>query len=132
MPKNYYVILGIPTNASLEQIRSAYRQQVKELHPDHYGEDSAPFRAVQEAYNVLSDPEMRRSYDRDLQNEQERLRSRFVHRTSAHTGRAPIEEITPSQRPVVEEVFVRRPHQVDAHSIEEAFQRLFDRFFRFF
>lgn len=131
MLKNYYVILGIPTDASLEQIRSAYRQQVKELHPDHYGEDSGPFREVQEAYKVLSDSERRRNYDRDLQKQQQRHRGN-VGRTPDPFGSAPIEEVTPSRRPVVEEVFEHPPRAQRAQSVEEAFQELLDRFFRFF
>jgi molecular chaperone DnaJ len=62
--KNYYLILGIEPNATPEQIRTAYRRQVKDLHPDYYGTDSGPFRDLQEAYEVLSDPERRQGYDR--------------------------------------------------------------------
>ena len=61
--KNYYLILGVPPDASVEQIRGAYRRQAKELHPDYYGQDSKPFLALQEAYAVLSDPVQRRAYD---------------------------------------------------------------------
>lgn len=66
MAKNYYLILGINPDATPEQIKSAYRQQVKKLHPDYYGQDSGPFRAVQEAYDVLSDPARRQAYDDEL------------------------------------------------------------------
>ena len=53
----------MPT-ATLEEIRSAYRKRAKQYHPDHFGHDSAAFRNVQEAYDVLSDPANRASYDR--------------------------------------------------------------------
>lgn len=61
--KNYYLVLGVSPDATLEQIRGAYREQAKELHPDHYGPDSKPFIDLQEAYAVLSDPAQRRAYD---------------------------------------------------------------------
>ncbi len=43
--------LGVPRNADEEEIRSAYREQVKEVHPDHGGEEEA-FRELQEAYTA--------------------------------------------------------------------------------
>jgi DnaJ-class molecular chaperone len=67
MAKNYYLILGLDNDATQEQIKSAYREKAKQSHPDHSGEDSEPFLAVQEAYNVLSDPKRRRAYDRRRQ-----------------------------------------------------------------
>lgn len=62
MPKNYYVVLGLNTTASPRQIKDAYRRLAKELHPDRSGLESEPFREVQEAYGVLSDPIQRRHY----------------------------------------------------------------------
>lgn len=67
MPKNYYIILGIPKNSSQEDIRTAYRRLAKEFHPDCYGKNQAPFQAIQEAYSVLSNPKARKSYDHSLQ-----------------------------------------------------------------
>jgi DnaJ-class molecular chaperone len=64
--RNYYEILCVKSDATLEQIKSAYRKQVKQYHPDHYGKDCAPFLAVQEAYEVLSDPAQRRAYDKEM------------------------------------------------------------------
>ena len=64
MPKNYYIILGIPSKSSQEEIKSAYRRLAKEFHPDRYGDNNSPFLNVQEAYSVLSDPVRRRAYDR--------------------------------------------------------------------
>lgn len=63
MSRNYYVILGVASNASLEEIKSAFRRRARELHPDTSGLESGPFLEVQEAYGVLSDPERRRRYD---------------------------------------------------------------------
>ncbi len=64
MAKNYYAILGVLPSATIGEIRSAYRSRAKQYHPDHFGQDSAPFMDVQEAYDVLSDPAHRDSYDR--------------------------------------------------------------------
>jgi DnaJ-class molecular chaperone len=66
MARNYYVILGVESDATPEQIKAAYRQQAKKFHPDYYGQDSQPFREVQAAYAVLSDPVQRRAYDEVL------------------------------------------------------------------
>jgi molecular chaperone DnaJ len=65
MAKNYYLILGTTTDASREDIKAAFRRRALELHPDRSGLESRPFREVQEAYNVLGDPERRRRYDRE-------------------------------------------------------------------
>lgn len=66
MPKNYYIILGIPSNSTQDDIKAAYRKLVKELHPDRFGDNYKPFLNVQEAYSVLSDPARRRDYDNTL------------------------------------------------------------------
>lgn len=61
--KNYYLILGINSTATGEEIKSAFRRRAKELHPDRSGMESEPFQELQEAYGILSDPESRRRYD---------------------------------------------------------------------
>jgi DnaJ-class molecular chaperone len=63
MPRNYYVILGIADDASLDEIKAAFRRRAMELHPDTSGLESGPFLELQEAYGVLSDPERRWRYD---------------------------------------------------------------------
>lgn len=64
-PKNYYHILGISNSATPDQIKRAYRKLAMKYHPDHnrrkYAEDR--FKALQRAYDTLSDPELRRQYD---------------------------------------------------------------------
>jgi curved DNA-binding protein CbpA len=61
---NYYVVLGIPTDADNLVIRSAFRSLARRYHPDA-GEESSPdmFRLVVEAYETLSDPIRRKAYD---------------------------------------------------------------------
>jgi DnaJ-class molecular chaperone len=62
--KNYYLILGVETDATQDEIQRAFRRLAKDLHPDYYGQDSKPFLDLQEAYAVLGDPQRRSAYDR--------------------------------------------------------------------
>ncbi len=63
MNESYYEVLGVPESASTVEIRTAYRQRVRHLHPDRQG-PAALFRQVTTAYEVLVDPERRAEYDR--------------------------------------------------------------------
>lgn len=65
MPTNvdYYEILGVATDATIEDIKRAHKAQVRKTHPD-VGGSAALFRMVQEAYDTLSDPDERARYDR--------------------------------------------------------------------
>lgn len=74
--KNYYLILGITSDASLAKIKKAYRQKAKELHPDYFDGGSKPFLDLQEAYAVLSDPKRRRAYDKKFLSAQSEGKSR--------------------------------------------------------
>lgn len=63
--KDYYSVLGVPRNATAEQIKKAYRQLARKYHPDVSKESDAAARMseVNEANAVLSDPERRAAYD---------------------------------------------------------------------
>ena len=63
---NFYARLGVSKNASPQQIRQAYHHAARRLHPDtNESEDATElFLQVQEAYEILSDPEKRKQYDR--------------------------------------------------------------------
>ena len=63
---DYYAILGVPKDASADQIKKAYRKMAMKVHPDVATEPDAEekFKQVNEAYEVLSDPNKRAVFDR--------------------------------------------------------------------
>lgn len=61
--KDYYRILGVGRNADDKTIKSAYRKLARKYHPDVNKGQDARFKEINEAYEVLSDPEKRRRYD---------------------------------------------------------------------
>ncbi|GIW55650.1 MAG: hypothetical protein KatS3mg082_2054 [Nitrospiraceae bacterium] len=68
MPRiDYYKVLGVPREASDEDIKKAYRRLVFQHHPDRNpgkADAEAKIRELNEAYEVIGDPESRRTYDR--------------------------------------------------------------------
>jgi molecular chaperone DnaJ len=66
MPTDYYELLGVERGADQREIKRAFRRIARDLHPDvnkHDPEAEAKFKEVAEAYEVLSDPDRRRTYD---------------------------------------------------------------------
>jgi DnaJ-class molecular chaperone len=61
----HYAALGLKSDATLSDIKKAFRQKASQFHPDrNTAEDAAErFREVQEAYDVLSDDDKRKAYD---------------------------------------------------------------------
>ena len=63
---DYYNVLGVPKDASEEDIKKAYRKLARKHHPDlnpHDAEANKKFQQINEAHEVLSDPEKRKKYD---------------------------------------------------------------------
>jgi len=83
-PDNFYAILGVPIDADSQTIKRAYRQLARRFHPDVAGSDAAvQMKRINRAYDVLSDPEKRLSYDTviggviDLRRGVSRARARY-------------------------------------------------------
>jgi Ca-activated chloride channel family protein len=64
--KDYYAILGLSKTATAQDIKKAYRRLARRYHPDASvdEEDATRFREIQQAYDVLGDPDQREAYDR--------------------------------------------------------------------
>lgn len=64
--KDYYEILGVPKDATTEEIKKAFRKLARKYHPDLHPDDNEKetlFKEMNEAHSVLSDPDKRRQYD---------------------------------------------------------------------
>ena len=123
MSKTYFAILGLSSNCSQRDIQSAYRRLAKEYHPDHYSGGSGPFRRIQEAYNVLADPQRRSAYEQSLPKTYLRP-----------AGRAAVypqpEPLIPDTRPAdLGEISPIRSFQTFSPSFEEIFEGLWNDFF---
>ena len=73
-----YELLGVPREASGDDVRKAYRRLARQHHPDanpDVPEAEERFKEIQQAYEVLSDPEKRRQYDERLRTSARRSRS---------------------------------------------------------
>ena len=87
--KDYYQILGVPKNATEKEIKAAYRKLARKWHPDANPNDKEAaeekFKEIQEAYEVLGDPEKRKKYDalgRDWKRASDQAEQHQTHRTT--------------------------------------------------
>ena len=111
--KNYYRVLGVSPQEDEAGIRKAYREKAKKHHPDRAGKDStARFQEIAEAYEVLSSPEKREEYDRDLAAARSRVRRQPFPRADSRLRPEPLVprrqragDWGPGYRTPVEEVF---------------------------
>ena len=91
--KDLYKLLGLPREASQDDIGQAHRKLVRKYHPDANPEDpraEARFKEIQQAYEILSDEEKRREYDKGLHTSSRVNPARAHSRAGGRTG----EEIT--------------------------------------
>lgn len=63
MSKDYYKILGVDKNASAEDLKRAFHKMAHQHHPDKAGGDAEKFKEINEAYQVLGNPQKRQQYD---------------------------------------------------------------------
>src|SRR5690348_8718524 len=64
--KDYYAVLGVSREASADEIKAAFRKLARKYHPDVAKDKAtaeAKFKEINEAYEVLSDPDKRQKYD---------------------------------------------------------------------
>lgn len=128
MPKDYYLILGITSDASLDDIKDAYRRLAKRYHPDRYGENHTPFIAIQEAYSVLSDPIKRQTHDIEVLHQK---KAGPPHGNRIKSGpRRDVEPLIPDQKAPINlgsENFAW-PFHAYRPSFHDVFDRLFGNF----
>ena len=119
--KDYYLILGIPRGENVRGIQDAFRELAKKYHPDRAGPAATPrFQDIQEAYEVLSNPEKRTLYNHELDQDQIEVKSRP-------------EPIFSRPQPEPEPLIPRRRSVLhDFATIRPGFEPLFERFVRNF
>lgn len=128
MPKDYYLILGITSDATLDDIKDAYRRRAKEFHPDHYGDNHSPFLAVQEAYSILSDPIKRQTHDLELS--QKKKRRPQYGKVMRSRPRTQVEPLIPEQEQPMDlgTAGLSRAFHTDRPSFHELFDKLSNNF----
>lgn len=96
---NYYHILGLKNNASLDEIKKAYRQLAKKYHPDKDPSKEEAFKRLSNAYRHLTDPVLKERHDASLRPSSSKFNTRGPHytsRTNYYTSEKP--QYTPKMR----------------------------------
>jgi molecular chaperone DnaJ len=120
--RDYYIILGVSCSESFAGIHEAFRKLAKKYHPDLGGpEATETFQEIAQAYEILSDPEQRRTYDQTLRRGDSLLRSEPLEQTRRQGSYQP-------------EPLVPKPISIlrDFQTIRPSFDALFDRILRNF
>src|SRR3954452_676828 len=89
MARDYYEVLGVSRDAGGDELQQAYRRLARANHPDVNHDPGAEerFKEVNDAYHVLSDPELRKRYDR-FGDDFQRVPDDWEERVGAGAGRA--------------------------------------------
>lgn len=82
---NYYEILGVSSNAGILEIKAAFRQLAKMYHPDLNPEGIEHFNKILRAYETLSDPALKSTYDYKLQYQQAQTETQSRQRATTKT-----------------------------------------------
>ncbi len=123
--KNYYLILGVATDATQDEIQRAFRRLAKDLHPDYYGQDSKPFLDLQEAYAVLGDPSRRIRYDRERRPAGPRISGGRATAEPLRPPRVRPEPLIPKEQPLIfDDLSLTRSFQTFGPSFEELLDQL--------
>jgi molecular chaperone DnaJ len=83
---DFYKILGVPKDASQEEIKKAFREKAKKYHPDFNKEYSDYFKKITEAYNTLIDSEKRKEYDEYFSQKEISLKTVFEDKLAEFLG----------------------------------------------
>lgn len=120
MRKDYYLVLGVAQEESAGGIQAAFRELAKRYHPDAGPEVTDRFRAIQEAYGIVSNPEKRKLYNDELQ--QEESKDRVLPESFLPAAQSRAEPLIPETRSVLR----------DFETVRPSFESLFERFVRNF
>lgn len=96
MKKTHYEVLGVPPGAREDEIKKAYRKLAKENHPDLHPDDKAAeerFKEINEAWEILSDPDKRGKYDQELSGPSEKKSKKQSGKKTAPVGKVDINEM---------------------------------------
>jgi DnaJ-class molecular chaperone len=119
MRKEYYAILGVPQDATQQQIEAVYRARMRELEVGHL--QQGPPLEVQEAYSVLSNPNQRTTYDESGFGQKRAI--------DLSAGKPPAEPLIPSERPAdLGSVSLTRSFRTFLPSFEEIYDRFWSNF----
>jgi DnaJ-class molecular chaperone len=115
--RDYYIILGVARSESPAGIHEAFRKLAKKYHPDLGGpEATETFQEIAQAYEVLSDPEQRRTYDQSLRGGETFFRSEPLEQAGRQGSYRP-EPLVPQPMSILH----------DFQTIRPSFDALFDR-----
>lgn len=122
MARSYFAILEVSSDATPDEVHSAYRRLAKLFHPDHYGGGSEPFQQIQEAYSVSANPVERKAYEKSLSG----IPVKKVPDITPHSAPEPLipEEASVDMR----EMYSVRCFEPLPRAIEDVFDLLWDFF----